>query len=58
VKKKMEWITPTDMTPKQVHVMPNDGSHNTSKYCWCSPQLSYRDAETKGEVWTHRRKDN
>jgi hypothetical protein len=36
------------------HIMPNDDKHESSIDCWCEPQLTYKDSENGGEVWTHR----
>jgi len=55
---KFEFLKFDDRNQPEVHVMPNDGSHNSSKYCWCSPTLNYKDSITHGEVWVHRRTDN
>lgn len=41
-----------------VHIMPDWEIHDSSIGCWCEPYLLYRDIETDGEVWTHRRGDN
>ena len=39
--------------------MPDWGpEHIAWVECWCEPRLSYRDPDTDGEVWVHRRADN
>ena len=43
----------------EVNVMPSWGpEHENSPFCWCDPYLSYKDPDTDGEVWVHRRADN
>jgi hypothetical protein len=44
--------------PPRVHVLPvypDEREHEPEVTCWCEPDLSYRDPDTNGEVWTHRR---
>ncbi len=49
------------MSDNIVHVFPvfpDEREHVTDggpDACWCEPELSYRDPDTDGEVWTHRR---
>lgn len=38
-----------------VPVFPCEPEHDADVTCWCEPELTYRDAVTDGEVWTHRR---
>lgn len=41
------------------HALPptDDGAreHELTPDCWCEPELTYRDPDTGGETWTHRR---
>lgn len=44
--------------PVRVHVVPTfpcEPEHAPDIGCWCEPELTHRDPETDGEVWTHRR---
>ena len=37
-----------------LHVVPDDGSHDTSAVCWCQPVLDY-EAPMGGRLYVHRR---
>lgn len=44
--------------PIRAHVMPNfpvEPAHVPDVTCWCEPELTYRDPDTGGETWLHRR---
>ena len=44
--------------PDKVHVIPTWEEHEDNVDCWCSPYLTWKDPDTFGEVWVHRRGDN
>lgn len=39
---------------KDIHVMPNNGKHSESLFCFCMPKIIYTDEFTKINVITHK----
>ena len=51
-------VNGTAPEPVRAHVMPDfpvEPEHDPDVTCWCEPELLYRDAQTGGETWLHRR---
>lgn len=38
-----------------VHVMPDDETHDASPFCWCQPVIDAGIWPLKGHVYVHRR---
>lgn len=41
------------------HVYPvgeGEPQHDMSPWCWCQPQVEYKDPITGDEVWAHRKR--
>lgn len=36
------------------HVYPLSKVHQQSEYCWCEPEMIYKDPDTGKEVWVHK----
>lgn len=37
-----------------IHVMPDNGAHESSLKCFCEPNLDYQDEFTGKRVWVHK----
>lgn len=40
---------------QEIHCVPTHGlEHDIAIYCWCQPELNYKDEYTFKEVWSHK----